>query len=101
MSRVHGAFYSDQDFLDETLGRGAGDGDAYGFPGDEPSKEDLNNAKPYVGLSKPKVERVVEQPDPYSYQKWKGAKELGISISDMADTPDEMSDHSDDQGWDL
>lgn len=102
MSRVHGAWHSQQDFLDETLGRGAGDPDAFLRPEEiEPTKDGITNALYIIGKNKPKVERVIEETDPHSYAKWQGAKDYGILISDMADEPDEMSDHSDQQGYDL
>lgn len=70
----------------------------------EPTKEDIEFQnkvdKGIVGITKPKIHVVVDKEDPYSYRKWAGAKKLGISINDMADEPDEMSDHSDQQGWD-
>ncbi len=101
MSKIHGDITDQQDFLDETLGRGAGDPDSHTPPWEqEPSKEDLNNAHYVIGNNKPKVVRTTEPEDPHSYAKWSGAKKYGISINDMADEPDEMSDHSDDQEYD-
>lgn len=38
-------------------------------------------------------------PDPYWWQRQEASKRFGIPESELPDEPDEMSDHSDDQGW--
>lgn len=40
-----------------------------------------------------------ENYDPYAWQRRQGSIELGIPESEMADEPDEMADHSDEQGY--
>lgn len=54
----------------------------------------------YIGIHKPKVERHVEPHDPYLYQRWQASKLFGIHPDDLPDEPDEMYDHSDQQGYD-
>lgn len=89
----------DNEELNDLLGRGKGDPDFYGYPNED--IEFLNKIdRGFVGLTKPHVQVAKQEDDPHSYQKWAGARKFGISINDMADEPDEMSDHSDDQGWD-
>ena len=66
----------------------------------EPSKADLNNLRYVEGLNKPRTQVVKEAEDPYLYRRWKAAQDLGVSPDQLNDEPDEMSDHSDDQGWD-
>lgn len=90
--------------MDDDIPRGAGDPDFYGYPGEKTQaeiKELLNDVdKGYVGLTTPKVEVVIEPVDPYLYGRWDAAKKLGVRMDELADEPDEMSDHSDDQGYD-
>lgn len=44
--------------------------------------------------------QIINEPaDKHSWQRQKQANELGLPESELADEPDEMSDHSDDQGW--
>lgn len=50
MPHTHGYPDNEAEHLDSLLGRGAGDGDAHGYPGEKPE------AVKYVGEDKPKVE---------------------------------------------
>lgn len=45
------------------------------------------------------VIQVQDTPDKYAWRRRQGSKQLGIPEDQMADEPDEMLDHSDDQGW--
>lgn len=53
----------------------------------------------YIGLTKPKVMIVREDKDKFLYMRLKTARALGMHPDELEDEPDEMSDHSDDQGW--
>lgn len=70
----------------------------------EPTKEDvdfLNQVdKGYIGLTKPKIKREQVEYDRNSWRKYQASKELGVPENQLADEPDEMLDHSDQQGWD-
>ena len=45
--------------------------------------------------------QIVKEPiDKYSWRRRQVANELGIPESELADEPDEMIDHSDQQGYD-
>ncbi len=70
----------------------------------EPSKQDndfLNQVdQGYIGLDKPKIEYSKEpDPDPNYYFRRAAARKLGMDEEELADEPDIMSDHSDEQGW--
>lgn len=54
----------------------------------------------YIGTNKPMIKVSHEVVDRYAWQRQAGAKKLGIPESELADEPDEMADHSDDQGYD-
>lgn len=70
----------------------------------EPTKDDLGFLNQvdqgYVGLSKPRVEIIKIEDDKYLYRRYQASKELGIPPDQLEDEPDEMLDHSDDQGYD-
>lgn len=53
----------------------------------------------YIG-DPPTVEHIIVPHDKYSWEREKQRQALGLKDADMADEPDEMSDHSDDQGFD-
>lgn len=70
----------------------------------QPTNEDnqyLNDLdQGYIGMNKPKI---IHEYIPYDWASWaryKASKELGIPEEDMADEPDEMGDHSDEQPYD-
>lgn len=45
------------------------------------------------------VEIQQEVRDPYSWERAAAARKLGIPEEELPDEPDEMADHSDQQGW--
>lgn len=47
------------------------------------------------------VVHVNEPRDPHMWARRQASKDLGIPEEDLPDEPDEMGDHSDDQGWDV
>lgn len=66
----------------------------------EADKQFLNDIdRGVIGITKPRVKHTVEPYDKYSWVRYHAAKKLGIPESELADEPDEMPDHSDQQGW--
>jgi hypothetical protein len=54
----------------------------------------------WVGKDKALLQIVKDEPDRYMWERRRGSVQLGIPESELATEPDEMPDHSDDQGYD-
>lgn len=54
-----------------------------------------------VGVDKALLVTVKDVPDRFMWQRQAAANEFGLDVKTLPDEPDEMSDHSDSQGWDV
>lgn len=66
----------------------------------EPSKDDITNARYYIGLNKPKPQVVPEPDDPWLYRRLQEARKRGVTMDELEDEPDNLPDSPEQAGWD-